>query len=380
MAKEGAATEVATWLIRIPEVFGEWRDQIIRDLGGKSMKSLGKDYDVVRIDDASTLFRSDAAKFLSWRMPIHHSWPCNPAKTDGFVEKAAQALAKKFADGNIQAVMVSALDPGSSDRYFRLMASNLRGRMLQLFPEQVAAVSDAEEQDAMKDTLFCFVGKEGLFAGVQSPKLCGGFFAGGTKFIKQSAPEVISRAGAKVAEALHHVPLMRPVPEIGSHWLELGASPGGMTAELLARGYQVTAIDRAPLDARLKKAKGLRSVVGDAASFRPPSGVTYDVVLSDMNGDARDALAHVIRLSENAKRGALVVFTLKLPGSSAYEEVNQAVAHLLADAKQAGLQLLQCKHLTYNRMEFTCFFVIEPLGGSVEGPRSKVEGRASRAT
>lgn len=350
-------TKVSAWLIRIPEVFGEWRDQIIRDLGARSMKSLGKDYEVVHIDDAKPFFSSDTVKFLSWQMPLHHSWPCNPAKTDGFVEKAAQALAKKFSGGNIQAVMVSALDPGSSDRYYRQMASNLRGRMLQLFPEKVAALNEAESQAASKDTLFCFVGKEGLFAGAQSPKLSGGLFAGGTKFIKQSAPEVISRAGAKAAEALHHLQLLRPVPDPGSHWLELGASPGGMTAELLARGYQVTAIDRAPLDVRLRKAKGLSSVVGDAASFHPPAGVVYDALLSDMNGDARDAMAHVVRLSKYTEKGALIVFTLKLPGSSAYELVNQAVAEVLADARQASLRLLQCKHLSYNRMEFTCFFV-----------------------
>jgi len=349
-------SQTQTWLIRIPEVFEPWRDQVLSDLGAKPVKRLGKDYELVQVVGPEVFDGSDASKFLSWRMPIDHSWPCNPDKTDGFVEKAAQALAGKFAAHGLQAVMMSALDPGSGDRYYRTMASNLRGRTLQLFPDQVAALRDADDQDPEADSLFCFVGKEGLFAGVGSPKHCGGFHAGGTKFIKQSAPEAISRAGAKLAEALHHLRLLRTAPAEGSHWLELGASPGGMTAELLARGYLVTAIDRAPLDVRLNHAKGLKSVVGDAGSFRPPVGVTYDALLSDMNGEARDALAHVVRLSRYAQPRALMVFTLKLPGSSSYQEVNQAVAEVLADADQAGLALLQCKHLTYNRMEFTCFF------------------------
>lgn len=345
----------STWLIRIPEVFEEWREEILADLQVQSVKRLGKDYDLVRVEDEDLLEHSSAAKFLSWRMPVHHSWPCNPSKTDGFVEKASQALAGKFASMGVQAMMASALDPGSSDRYYRNMASNLRGRALQLFPTEVAAM-EVESQDPLRDSLFCFVGKEGLFAGLRSPKSAGGFHAGGTKFIKQSAPEVISRAGAKVAEALHHLRLLQPVPSDGAHWLELGASPGGMTAELLARGYQVTAIDRAPLDARLNRAVGLRPIVGDAASFRPPAGVMYDAVLSDMNGDAREALAHVIRLCDFANPGALVIFTLKLSGSSTYAEFKAAIAEISADAAAAGLDLLECKHLTYNRLEFTCFF------------------------
>lgn len=344
------------WLIRIPEVFADWRDEILAGLGAQSMKRLGKDYELVRVEDPALLFDSDAAKFVSWTLAIQHSWPCNPMKAEGFVEKAAQALAKKFAEQSVQAVLTSALDPSSSNRYFRTLASNLRGRALQLFPDEVAQQGDAEEQDPERPSLFCFVGKEGLFAGVQTPAKSGGFHAGGTKFIKQSAPESISRAGAKLAEALHHLKLLQPCPPTGSHWLELGASPGGMTMELLARAYQVTAIDRAPLDGRLKKSAGLNGVVGDAASFRPPAGVTYDAVLSDMNGDARFALAHVIRLSQHAKASAIVVFTLKLTESTSYRNVNEAVALVLSDAKQAGLSLLQCKHLTYNRMEFTCFF------------------------
>ena len=45
-----------------------------------------------------------------------------------------------------------------------------------------------------------------------------------------------------------------------------------MTAELLARGYRVTAVDRAPLDRRLENAPGLRMVLADAATFQPGAG------------------------------------------------------------------------------------------------------------
>jgi 23S rRNA C2498 (ribose-2'-O)-methylase RlmM len=256
-------------------------------------------------------------------------------------------------------VWISAFDPGSNNRYFRTLASNLRGRTLQLFPDVVAALRDAEMQDGNQPSLFGFVGSEGLFAGVIDPASGGGFFPGGTKFIRQNAPETVSRAGAKIAEALHHLKLLRPCPAEGSHWLELGASPGGMTAELLARGYQVTAVDRAPLDARLHRASGLRMVTSDAGAYHPDRKTAFDAILSDMNGDAIEAMSHVIRLSKWLKPSGLVVFTLKLAGAASYAEVNDLDAMVLEAAQQAGLRLLRRSHLTYNRMEFTCIFELE---------------------
>ncbi len=121
-----------------------------------------------------------------------------------------------------------------------------------------------EDQDPEAATLFAFVGKEGLYAGMQSPRLSNGFFPGGSRYLAQDEPETISRAGAKIAEALHYLRLHCPVPPPGAHWLELGACPGGMTSELLARGQRVTAIDRAPLDPRLDGRAGLTFVLGDA--------------------------------------------------------------------------------------------------------------------
>ena len=293
---------------------------------------------------------------MRWNLPVHHSWPCCPPEIPGFIEKAAQALARKFGASEPQAVIVGALEAGGSNRYYRTLASNLRGRTLQLFPAAVAALRDAEAQASRAPSLFCLVGKEGLFCGLQSPKDSNGFYPGGTKFIRQNAPDTISRAGAKIAEALHHLQLDRPVPAPGSHWLELGASPGGMTAELLDRGYRVSAVDRAPLDARLENARGLQSVVADAAMFQPPLGTTYDALLSDMNGDPLESIAQVIRLAKHLRPGGLVVFTLKLPGVTTFAETNALETAVVDAAAAAGLRVFARTHLSYNRHEFTLFF------------------------
>jgi len=342
------------WLIRIPPVFAGYTGEILGSLGVASGKPLGADYRLVKLAEPSVLHGSEAAKFLQWNLPVDHAWPCAPAKIGGFVEKSAGALAAKFAGSGAQAVLVGALDAGSPNRYFRTLASNLRGRMLQLFPAEVARCS-AEEQDPLWPTLFCLVGKEGLYCGLQSPRASAGFYPGGTKFIRQGGSDTISRAGAKIAEALHVLALHRAVPPAGSRWLELGASPGGMTSELLRRGYLVTAVDRAPLDGRLTGSPHLVFVRDDVARFTPPRE-SFAGILCDLNGPARVSIRHVGRMAGQLAADGLVVFTLKAAGASTYAETNGLFAETVALAEAAGLRLLAAHHLTYNRKEFTLYF------------------------
>ena len=350
----------AKWLIRISGVFAGLESDILRGLGAAVHKRLGTEYMLVGLTDPAVLRESAAAKFVRWNMPVHHSWPCSPPDIPGFIEKAAQALARKFAVGNPQTVMVGALDGGIYNNRYRILAANLRGRTLQLFPPHCGAIHAAELQDSRQPTLFCMVGKEGLFCGVQSPAAANGFHPGGSRYIRQDRPGTISRAGAKIAEALHHLQLYRPPPLAGSQWLELGASPGGMTAELLDRKYRVTAVDRVPLDKRLANAVGLRQVVSDAATFQPAAGIIYDAILSDMNGDARESIKLVARLTKHLRVGGLVVFTLKLTGMSTCAEVNAMEASVVDAAAAAGLHIFARQHLTYNRREFTLFFEYLP--------------------
>ena len=348
----------AQWLVRISEVFAPFTGEILTALGASAAKPLGSEYQLVKLADPAALHDSRAAKFVRWNLPVHLAWPCNPKKMDGFVEKAAQAIFRKFGSTCPQALLFGPLDPSAPHPYYKTLASNLRGRTLQLFP-RLAGAPDAEAQSPDAPTLFCLVGKEGLFCGLQSPKDSNGFFPGGTKYISQSAASTISRAGAKIAEALHYLRLHRPPIAPGSHWLELGASPGGMTSELLQRGFRVTAVDRAPLDARLKNAPGLTFAHGDAATFTPAAGERFDALLSDMNGDARDSIGHVIRLSRQLRPGGLVVFTLKTPNVTTVGEADALFDEVDTLADRAGLRLFARTHLTYNRQEFTLFFELE---------------------
>ena len=287
---------------------------------------------------------------------MEHAWPCRPVKMKDFVEKAAQGLLQKFGGRSLQGIFIGILDASSTHNPYKSLASNLRGRTLQLFMSEQGALKDVEEQIPKALSLFCLVGKEGLYCGVHSPLQANGFYPGGTKFISQKAPHTISRAGAKIAEALHYLKLHQPLPVKGSHWLELGACPGGMTSELLERGYRVTAIDRAPLDERLKGRRGLSFKKGDVARYNPVPQTQFDSLLCDMNGDVEVSLKQVVRLTESLMPRGLVLFTLKTPGATTFKECNSLYHRAIKRANAGGLKQIACTHLTYNRHEFTLFF------------------------
>lgn len=343
------------WLIRISETFENFSSEIIAGLGGQISKRLGSEYYLVQVSSPGAVHHAEGAKYLRWNLPVDHAWPCNPEKMDGFVEKAAQTLLKRFGERGPQAIFIGQLDPSATNRYYKTLASNLRGRTLQLFPEKIAAFKEVEAQNSQLATLFCLVGKEGLFCGMQSPRDSNGFYPGGTKYIAQNSPDTVSRAGAKIAEALHYLLMHRKPLKKGSHWLELGASPGGMTSELLARDYKVTALDRAALDKRLDRHPNLVFALLDVAAFKPNAGMRYDAILSDMNGDPLESIRQVARLSSNLTQGGLVIFTLKTAGISSYREINQLHETALGTFAEAGLQWLTTTHLTYNRAELTLF-------------------------
>lgn len=354
VSPSSSPTPSMPWLFRIPEIFDALAPEILERLHAQPGKRLGLDYHWVNLRDPSLLPNSPIGTFVRWNLPVEHSWPCNPSKIEGFIEKASQGLLAKFAGRSPQAIFTGVLHPTSPDRYFRSLAGNLRGRLLQVFP--ATEVHDVEEQKAERETLFCLVGKEGLYAGMQSPRRSNGLFAGGSKFMDQNSPDTISRAGAKIAEALHYLRMHQPPLPAGSHWLELGACPGGMTSELLVRKQRVTAIDKAPLDPRLAGRPGLRFVHADVAEFQPEQGCLYDALLNDMNGPPDESMDHVKRLAKWLKPGGLVVFTLKLPKVESVDAPCTLMDRIVKKAQGAKLTLFARTHLTYNRHEFTLFF------------------------
>ena len=145
------------WLVRIPEVFDGVAEEVLQRMGAVLKKRLGQEYYLIDVPSADAVLDSDVTKFLLWNLPMEHTWPCDPRKMELFIEKAAQTLAKKFGDRKPQGIFIGQLNPGSPDRYYKSVASNLRGRALQLF--EGLSASEVEAQDPGKETLFCLVGK-----------------------------------------------------------------------------------------------------------------------------------------------------------------------------------------------------------------------------
>ena len=340
-------------LVRISEAFAGIAVDVLKQFGGTSCKPLGSEYYWIKTATPGAVRQSQASVFARWNLPLDHAWPCNPSKMDGFIDKAAQTMLQKFGARKPQAIFAGVLNPNSPDRYFKNLAANLRDRALRIFPP--LAVQNVEEQNPEAQTLFCLVGKEGLFCGMQSPRDCNGFHPGGSKFIGTQTPDTISRAGAKIAEALHYLGLYRPSLPAGSRWLELGACPGGMTSELLNRNYRVTAIDVAALDKRLDDHPGLTFIRSDVKAFRPTDRVSYEALLCDMNGPPAESIEQVIRLSKHLDPRGLVVFTLKLPRVESVAAPLKLLDAIVGEGTAGGLRLFARTHLTYNRHEFTLF-------------------------
>ncbi len=342
-------------LIRLSPVFAPLHQEILDQLGVLPAKMLGSEFFLTH-KEISAAPQSSISLFVRWQLPIEHCWPCCPEKMDSFIEKAAQALHAKFSSRNPQSLLVGTLSPGSPNTYYKKMAVNLRGRALQLFPPLPSA-ADVESQDPTQATLYCMIGKEGLYAGMATPRATNGFYAGGSKFIRQDPEHSISRAGAKIAEALHYIRLYRPELPERAHWLELGASPGGMTSELLDRDFFVTAVDRAPLDPRIARHPRLRFYPENAKTFRASDGEEFDALLCDLNGSPLDALDCVIYQLPHLRKGALIIFTLKAHKAATLDGMASLHRETLNKAKRAGLTLLAQTHLTYNRHEFTLFWI-----------------------
>lgn len=347
-----ATMNSAWWLVRIPQVFGEFTDLLAPSSSAKDGEG---DYRRVGVAGIECPLDPDIRMFCRWQMPVHHAWPCNPERTAGFIEKAARAIAEKFAPNRPVAILVGAFEPNVRNGYYRKLAANLRGRVLQCMP---SADRDADTLEADDMVVHVLVGKTGLFCGLHTPRNANGFYPGGTKFIRQSGDEVLSRAGAKIAEALHHMRMFGAVPDQCARWLELGASPGGMTSELLRRGYHVTAIDRAPLDPALQRAERLDFSIADVALWNPHDSRRFNALLCDMNGPAEYAFSQVVRMSKFLHTSAPVVFTLKTTGAEGIPEIVRLHHDILASVSAAGMRHLQTTHLSYNRREFTMFLTV----------------------
>lgn len=141
----------------------------------------------------------------------------------------------------------------------------------------------------------------------------------------------------------------------GKQAVDLGASPGGWTWQLVKEGMLVTAVDNGPMDEALMASGHVEHVRADGFTWRPKRGVDW-LVCDIVDKPARVADLIADWFGEGLCRYA--VFNLKLPMKQRLETWESCRERLLEGCGPvAGEIRLGAKQLYHDREELTCFMM-----------------------
>lgn len=152
-----------------------------------------------------------------------------------------------------------------------------------------------------------------------------------------------NRAYLKLWESLSH---LNRIPLPGDDVLDLGASPGGWTYVLQSLGANVTAIDKAPLDAKIMRLPRIKFIQKSAFAYDPfQLDKTYDWVFSDVACYPERAYDLILKWVES-KRAKQLVFTIKLQGKTDFDNLQRL----------QNIPNSRVINLFYNKHEATFFY------------------------
>ena len=167
-----------------------------------------------------------------------------------------------------------------------------------------------------------------------------------------SAP---SRSTLKLEEAWHHfIPRAEWDTRLaeGMTSVDLGASPGGWTWQLVKREMLVTAIDNGPMAESLMDTGLVEHLQVDGFAYRPKQRVNW-MVCDIVEKPAKSAAMLEAWIGEGLCTEAVV--NLKLPMKQRYSEVRRLLEKMQQGFKARGVKVqMGCKQLYYDREEVTC--------------------------
>lgn len=159
-----------------------------------------------------------------------------------------------------------------------------------------------------------------------------------------------SRSTLKLAEAFQEFTPGRSF-EPGLTAVDLGASPGGWTWQLVQRGFMVTAVDNGPMDPGLLESGQVRHRRGDGFHYAPPDPVDW-MVCDMVESPSRIARLAAGWIAQGWCRET--IFNLKLPMKKRFEEVARCRA-IIDEALGGGGYYLRAKQLYHDREEITAY-------------------------
>ncbi|WP_296268682.1 23S rRNA (cytidine(2498)-2'-O)-methyltransferase RlmM [Pseudomonas sp. UBA6562] len=167
--------------------------------------------------------------------------------------------------------------------------------------------------------------------------------------------EAPSRSTLKLEEAWHQfIPREQWEARLGDDMtgVDLGASPGGWTYQLVKRGMLVTAIDNGPMAESLMDTGLVQHLMADGFTWKPKQRVDW-MVCDIVEKPARSTALIETWLGEGLCREAVV--NLKLPMKQRYPEVRRLLERMEATFKARKVRVsIACKQLYHDREEVTC--------------------------
>jgi 23S rRNA (cytidine2498-2'-O)-methyltransferase len=174
-----------------------------------------------------------------------------------------------------------------------------------------------------------------------------------------------SRSTLKLAEALLEF-LTPPDREArlapGRTAVDLGASPGGWTWQLVQRGMMVTAVDNGEIDPRLLDSGQVKHRRTDGFHYQPPEPVDW-MVCDMVESPSRIATLAARWIAEGWCRES--IFNLKLPMKKRREELLRCAA-IIDEALGGGGYYLRMKHLYHDREEVTAYLARRVKGAQAQ--------------
>ena len=135
--------------------------------------------------------------------------------------------------------------------------------------------------------------------------------------------------------------------------VNLGASPGGWTWQLVRRSISVTAVDNGPIDQRLIGSGLVTHLRADGFRYQPQNAV--DWMVCNMAEQPRRVAS---RMAEWLAGGCcrIAIFNLKLPMKKRYDEVSLCRSIVEEIVTEAGKRVEWCARQPYHdREEITVF-------------------------